>query len=383
MIVSHITLKNWRNFQSVDVDLGNRVFLVGPNASGKSNLLDVFRFMRDITKQGGGLQKAISDRGGILKVRCLAARRESDVEIEVSLAETATKVTSWRYAIGINEEGRSPRNPHLTYEKVWAGDELILNRPDPDDGYDRLRLTQTHLEQISLNQPFRDISEFFDSVQYLHLIPQLIRYPGAFPGPGIPGDPYGQNFLVHVAKTNAKTRQARLKKIEGALQVVVPQLKHLTDIKDESGIPHLEATYEHWRPKGAKQREDQFSDGTLRLIGLLWALLDGESLLLLEEPELSLNSGIVSELPALMHRLQRQKKSRQRRQVILSTHSADLLSDKGIGGEEVLILSPCAEGTDVKAASSILQICDLLEGGLSIADAVLPRTTRQMELGAF
>ena len=33
MIVSHITLKNWRNFQSVDVDMGNRVFLVGPNAS--------------------------------------------------------------------------------------------------------------------------------------------------------------------------------------------------------------------------------------------------------------------------------------------------------------------------------------------------------------
>ena len=383
MIVSHITLKNWRNFQSVDVDLGNRVFLVGPNASGKSNFLDVFRFMRDIAKQGGGLQKAISDRGGIPKVRCLAARRESDVEIEVSLAETATDETLWRYAIGINGEGRSHRNPHLTYEKVWAGDELILNRPDPDDEYDRLRLTQTHLEQISLNQPFRDISKFFDSVQYLHLIPQLIRYPGAFPGPGIPGDPYGQNFLVSVAKTNARTRQARLKKIEGALRVVVPQLKHLTDIKDESGIPHLEATYEHWRPKGAKQREDQFSDGTLRLIGLLWALLDGDSLLLLEEPELSLNSGIVSKLPALMHRLQRQKRSRQRRQVILSTHSADLLSDKGIGGEEVLILSPGAEGTDVNVASSIREIHGLLEGGLSVADAVLPRTVRQMEIGDF
>ncbi|MCK5108938.1 MAG: AAA family ATPase [Methanosarcinales archaeon] len=53
MIVSHITLKNWRNFQSVDVDMGNRVFLVGPNASGKSNFLDVFRFLRDITKPGG------------------------------------------------------------------------------------------------------------------------------------------------------------------------------------------------------------------------------------------------------------------------------------------------------------------------------------------
>jgi len=174
-----------------------------------------------------------------------------------------------------------------------------------------------------------------------------------------------------------------LKKIEGALRVVVPQLKHLTNIKDKSGIPHLEATYEHWRPKGAKQREDQFSDGTLRLIGLLWALLDGDSLLLLEEPELSLNSGIVSKLPALMHRLQQQKRSRPKRQVMLSTHSVDLLSDKGIGGEEVLLLSPGAEGTDVRVVSSIHEICDLLEGGLSIADAVLPRTVRQMALGDF
>ena len=68
---------------------------------------------------------------------------------------------------------------------------------------------------------------------------------------------------------------------------------------------------------------------------------------------------------------------------MISTHSADLLSDKGIGGEEVLLLSPSAEGTDVKVASSIREIRDLLEGGLSIADAVLPRTVRQMELGDF
>jgi len=374
MIVSHITLKNWRNFQSVDVDMGNRVFLVGPNASGKSNFLDVFRFMRDITKQGGGLQKAISDRGGIPKIRCLAARRESDVEIDVSLAETATEEILWRYAIGIKQEVRGYRNPYLVYERVWEGDQQMLNRPDHADEKDRLRLTQTHLEQISLNQPFRDISKFFDSVQYLHLVPQLVRYPSAFPGPGIPGDPYGQNFLERVARTRQNTRQARLRKIEGALRVAVPQLKHLIDIKDKSGIPHLEATYEHWRPKGAKQREDQFSDGTLRLIGLLWALLDGDSLLLLEEPELSLNAGIVSKLPALMHRLQQQKRSRQKRQVMLSTHSADLLSDKGIGGEEVLLLLPSAEGTDVKVASSIQEIRDLLEGGLSVADAVLSRT---------
>jgi predicted ATPase len=133
----------------------------------------------------------------------------------------------------------------------------------------------------------------------------------------------------------------------------------------------LEAVYKHWRPKGAKQREDQFSDGTLRLIGLLWSLLEGGSLLLLEEPELSLNSGIVRKLPGLMYRLQRQRQ----RQIIVSTHSSDLLSDPGIGGEEVLLFTPSEEGTKVQLASTVQEIKDLLEGGLTIADAALPRTT--------
>lgn len=367
MIVSNIKLENWRNFQSVNVDMSNRVFLVGPNASGKSNFLDVFSFLRDIAKPGGGLQKAISDRGGKSKICCLTSCDLSDVSIEISLAEISSREVLWKYAIGIGQ--RNNGDPYLTFERVWKGNRQILIRPDDNDDQDKLLLSQTHLEQIKLNQSFREISEFFNSVQYLHIIPQLIRYPEAFSGPSISGDPYGRNFLERVAKTPEKTRESRLKKIEEALRIAVPQLKHLTDTKDESGAPHLESFYEHWRSEGARQREDQFSDGTLRLIGLLWALMEEDSLLLLEEPELSLNIGIISKLPALMHRLHRKKG-----QVILSTHSGDLLSDKGIGGDEVLLLSPSLEGTKVKVASSDREIRDLLEGGLSIADAVLTET---------
>jgi hypothetical protein len=68
-------VKNWRNFQRVSVALRERQFIVGANASGKSNLLDVFRFLRDIAKtEGGGLQKAVKDRGGVSKIRSLVQR---------------------------------------------------------------------------------------------------------------------------------------------------------------------------------------------------------------------------------------------------------------------------------------------------------------------
>lgn len=367
MLVTRLGLKNWRNFRSVDVELGLRVFVAGPNASGKSNLLDVFAFLKDIAKPGGGLQNAVTERGGISKLRCLAARQYPDVEIEVDVADNGSK---WSYAIGIKQEARGYRQPYLAYERVTKGDQPLLRRPDTEDAKDPLRLTQTHLEQINANAKFRDLGRFFDSVSYLHLVPQLLRHPEAFSGQGIPGDPYGRSFLERVARTPEGTRKARLRKIEAALRIAVPQLKELTDVKDETGIPHLEAVYKHWRPRGAKQREDQFSDGTLRLIGLLWSLIEGDSMLLLEEPELSLNSGIVRKLPALMYRIQRQK----RRQILISTHSSDLLSDTGIGGEEVLLLTPSEEGTKVELASSIEEIRDLLEGGLTVADAALPRT---------
>lgn len=369
MIVSRLILKNWRNFRSVDVRLGPRVFLVGPNASGKSNLLDAFRFLRDIAKPGGGLQWAVSQRGGLSKIRCLAARREPDVEMGVNLSGNGSQAR-WRYAIGIRQEVRGYRNPYLVYERVWQGDQQLLDRPDDADRADRLRLTQTHLEQINANQGFRDAAWFLASIVYLHLVPQLLRHPEAFPGPGVPEDPFGRNFLEVVAKTPEKTRRSRLRRIEGALRSAVPQLTQLRDAKDQAGFPHLEARYEHWRPKAGWQREDQFSDGTLRLIGLFWSLLEGDSPLLLEEPELSLHSAIVSRLPSLIARLQRERA----RQVLMSTHSGDLLSEKGIGGEETLLLVPDREGTKVELASSNRELRDLLRSGLSVADAALPRT---------
>ncbi len=370
MIISRVILKNWRNFRSIDVELGYRAFLVGPNAAGKSNFLDLFRFLRDIAKPGGGLQKAVSDRGGLSKIRCLSARENPVLEIEISLTGSTEGEDKWKYAIGVIQETRGYRQPLLKYERVWHGDECIINRPDNNDRDDPLRLTQTFLEQINANVSFREVSRFLEGISYLHLIPQLLRYPDFFGGNGFSGDPFGRGFLERVAKTPEKTRISRLHKIEKALQYAVPKLKQLSLVRDERGTPHLEALYEHWRPKAGKQREDQFSDGTLRLIAFLWALLDSDTLLLLEEPELSLHSAIVSTLPSIMHRIMKKKK----RQVILTTHSDSLLTDRSIGLEEVILLIPGPEGTDMEKASKKDEIRALLEGGMTVAEAVMPAT---------
>ena len=366
--ITRLELENWRNFSGVDIELTGRVFLIGPNASGKSNFLDSVRFLRDIVDVGGGFQQAVRQRGGVSRLRCLAARQYPDVGVKVTLGSEARSAV-WRYEIRFTQDNR--QRPILKKESVRAAGKQLLDRPDAHDQQDPERLTQTYLEQVNVNQNFRPIADFLKTVRYLHIVPQLVREPDR--SVGRTNDPFGGDFLAQLARTSVKTRTARLRRIRDALRVAVPQLTELELWSDVRGTPHLRGRYEHWRPQGAWQTELDFSDGTLRLLGLLWAALDGAGPLLLEEPELSLHPEVVRLVPQIFARIGR----RTGRQVFVSTHSTSLLEDDGIGLDEVLILEPQAEGTRVKLATSIREMNDLLKGGSTLADVLMPYTRPQ------
>ncbi len=367
MRFSRIILGNWRNFQHVDVSLQERAFLIGPNAVGKSNFLDVFRFLRDLVIPGGGFEKAVADRGGVSRIRSLAARRQPNVTVEVMLEENGG---TWRYRIVFAQDKQ--RRPLLKEEKVWHDSELILSRPDNEDRTDPERQRQTHLEQTFANHRFREIAGFFATVHYYHLVPQLIREPERYTVPQ--RDPYGGDFLERIADTPQRTREARLRHIQKVLKIAAPQLRELKLERDEKGKPHIVGNYEHWRLHGAWQTEADFSDGTLRLMGLLWSLLEGSGPLLLEEPELSLHPEIVRYIPQMLQQVQRDRKQR-RRQVFISTHSTALLQDEGIAADEILLFKPTQGGSEIRVGVAIEEVCQLLEAGLSPADVVMPYTT--------
>lgn len=373
MFVTYIKLKNWRNFRLAEVHLAQWSYVIGPNASGKSNLLDVFRFLRDISKQaGGGLQKAVSDRGGLSKLRCLHHRRDPEVRIEVHLSDYLSEaVDVWKYILGFRSEGKGAQRLIISTEQVWFGDDLIVSRPDDEDKADLKLLTETHLEQTRANRKFREIADYFGNITYLHLVPQLLKYGDKIGGNRLEDDPFGQGFLERIASFNKRTREIRLKKINKVLSIAVPHFNDLRFVQDEiTGRPHLEALYEHHRPGAGWQREEHFSDGTLRLIGILWSLLDGDSLLLIEEPELSLHQSVVEQIPLLIDRVQREAKNK--RQIIITTHSESLLKNTGISPKGLVILEPSDEGTVVRSVNEVEE--KGLEAGLSIADVVLPKT---------
>ncbi|MCS7306729.1 MAG: AAA family ATPase, partial [Thermoguttaceae bacterium] len=215
-----LRLQNWRKFTQVECPLAGRAFLVGPNASGKSNLLDVFRFLRDLVSVGGGLQSAVARRGGISRLRCLAARRAPEIHIYVRVGSEENP-NQWEYELWFDQRDRKDSRPYILKERVVFEAQELLARPNPEDNADPERLTQTHLEQVYVNQPFRPLTEFFSTVQYLHLVPQIIREPDR--AVGKVQDPFGGDFLERIAATGEKLRRSRLRSFRKILQIAVPQ----------------------------------------------------------------------------------------------------------------------------------------------------------------
>jgi hypothetical protein len=158
--ITRLRLKNWRNFKMVDIRVQGRVILLGANASGKSNLLDSLRFFHDIVRTGGGLQKAVADRGGLSRLRYLNARYHNKgwLSLNVDLGDDE-QADQWSYKLELSRAVNGP--VVIKREAISRNGIELISRPDSDDEEDPERLTQTAIEQVARNREFRDVADFF------------------------------------------------------------------------------------------------------------------------------------------------------------------------------------------------------------------------------
>lgn len=373
MRFTRLQLTNWRNFRNATIPLEPRTFIVGPNASGKSNLLDALRFLKELAEDGGGLQRAVVEQRGSLKaIRSLHARDRNDVGISADILDDDG--WTWTYHLMLAESNRAPRGPYVRSEQVTrtrgkVEDIKVIRYRSGDATEDLEEKSETWLEQRSKNKSFRSLVQFFASVDYSHIVPQVVREQRRPQDPGR-HDPYGSDLIEDIARTGIKERGRRLGLVNRAMKAVLPQLEDITVVKDPVGKPHLSGRYKHWRGHAAQQSEDQFSDGTLRLIGLLWTLGARGGPILLEEPEISLHESAVSQLPVLLHRVA----STSGRQVIVSTHSEAMLSDRGIEPREIIQLETTDADTKVHIGTDVPLLVALAEAGEPLGKTLLSMT---------
>ncbi|MDZ7919383.1 hypothetical protein [Rhodoferax sp.] len=126
------------------------------------------------------------------KLRCLLARRDPEVLIEVELSERVDEPAIWRYTLAFKSEGKGRQRVVVSQEKVedLRSRKTPLDRPDDQDKLDSERLTETSLEQVNANKDFREIAQFFGGLTYLHLVPQLLKHSELGGSALLEGDPF-------------------------------------------------------------------------------------------------------------------------------------------------------------------------------------------------
>ena len=336
--ITRVVLKNYKSIAACDVRLGPLTFLVGRNGSGKSNFLDALRFVADALNTS--LDHAIRDRGGINDV-CRRSRRYPNhfsIRFEFVLSEGLTG----HYAFQIRK--RSPGGYEVQTEECSVQNELCCTSEEyfrvkngtvtdtsvevtPAAATDRL-----YLVNASGLPEFRRVYEAFSRMGFYNLNPDKIRdIQDPDPGDMLLHD--GSNLASVFNRLSPTVKQD----IEECLALVDANVREV-NVKTFGSKQTLA-----FRQKvtGASYRGQFFansmSDGTLRALGILVALLqenyEGQkrvSLVGIEEPELTLHPGAVA---VLFDGLQ---DAAHRTQVIVTTHSPDLLDDKHLDVELIL-----------------------------------------------
>lgn len=333
-----MVLRNYKSIAACDVSPAQLTFLVGPNGSGKSNFLDALRFVADSLQHS--LDHALRDRGGINEVRRKSSGHPTHfgmrVEFDVGIATghfafTVSARKGGGYGLKEEECVVLPRDdapPH--YYRVSSGEVKSSVPTFPAVSPRRLALVSA-----SGLPPFRPVYDAFSLSGFYNLNPAAIRTMQS-PDPGDLMNRDGGNVASVLDRIAQRSPEAK-KMIEEYLGKVVPGITGV----DRKSVGPVETLEFKQRVTGAQHPwrfyAASMSDGTLRTVGLLVALFqtsargsEGRSLVGVEEPEVALHpaaAGII--VDALGD-------AAERKQVLVTSHSADLLDEEDIGGARVL-----------------------------------------------
>lgn len=364
MKITQIYLRNWRCFSSAGVPVGSRLIITGPCGSGKTSFLDAFCFLRDLAC-GQTLEEAVGKRGGLSHLRNFEARYpETDVILMVSLRDN--QKNDWLYRLRFGEEGS---NLIIKEEIIWQASTLLMRRPDREDKKNIARRKESCLSPRLISLSLEALARVFRSFHYENPQPELLKNLKV--AMAIGSDFSGHDLLARIAKTPDRIKNIRLKRISEVLPRLIEGFGQLRMERNFFGQWHLLASYSHWRPRVSWQNWAQWPDGSLRLFSIFWSILEKDTPLLIEEPEIGLHPEAVSSVPRIMRELVRI--SHRPPQLIITTHHPCILKDRMIRTAEIVLLIPDKRGSKVVVGWPKDLIVAFLKNRASVAEEVKAR----------
>jgi len=329
-----VTLKNYKSIAGCRVELQNLMFLVGPNGAGKSNFLDSIKFVADSLTNG--LDHALRERGTIKEVRRRSGGHPTHFSIRFDFQVPRGPEGHYSFRVGAKPNGEfevqeeecsvvypdDVLNPHGY--RVKSGEVLVSSSSSPALISDRLALVN-----FAGTTAFRPVFDALSRIEIYNLNPKEIAAPQKID----PSDQLRRDGS-NAASILRQAGQGDVDMINQYLGKIVP------GIREVNPLPLGSFETMEFRQEVKGQRDpwrflaSSMSDGTLRSFGILLAAMQsaatGPLLLGLEEPETAVHPAAARVL------LQALRSASTRRQIVVTSHSPDLLDDPDISEDSLL-----------------------------------------------
>lgn len=378
-----------RQFKSVrrcDVRLNRLALLVGPNGAGKSNVLDALRLTSEALNTS--LEHALRDRGGVSEVRRRSTGHPTHFRVELDFAgPTSAGAYSFEIAAVRGGEYRVSREECRVVESALGGQEHRFRVQDGelisssgDTPLPRVLNDRLFLVAVSGLEEYRSVYDGLSTMQVYNLNPgQMRQLQKPDCGELLHRDGSNSASVLERLRREAPEQKAR---VEAYLREIVEGV----DGVDREGLSSWEGLRFRQRVEGSTHTWDfpatSMSDGTLRALGVLIALFATPPTISgplgIEEPEAALHPAASA---VLMEAL---RDASERRQVLATSHSPDLLDVPGLQPDE-LVAVRAVEGTTLIGPpdrASRLALRDQLYGaGELLRTDQLQPDYEQLELG--
>jgi len=407
MAITNLTVSNFKSFKHLDLNLGRFNVVIGANASGKSNFVEIFRFLR--TLEQNNLEDAISLHGGtesILNKKLgftepLRMRATSDREMPwiISLAGLRVHETTYDFSVVARTppDGVLIKDDHfvqkLRSEMDATNTEIQFDiliaegkpnvRVSPKDIADCIPAGGIVSDYASLREAYKYVQIMSKTIELQTVKGLLIHgnslvtgpFVSLFRGGGVHDiDPHaakrphekagrlsldgnGENLSLVLKNMLADPEKSR--KFHNLLRYMLPFAVEV-GVEEYLGLSLLLKLREEYYEESLLA--NLLSDGTVDAVALITALFfEDKDVIIIEEPERNIHPHLISGLMRLMEDASRNK------QVIVTTHSPEVVKHAGV--ENLLLLSRDEEGfSTVSRPAEKQDVKIFLENNLGLDD---------------
>lgn len=354
--IKRITIKNYRSITDLTVEMPDLMVLVGENGSGKSNFVDALRFLSNA--MNGGLNRAIGRSGGMQSIRHQPSGSNDNSQMWYSHIEVSLEIDNEIYIYGF-QIGMKYLIDLVQREYFRKGDVTLFdyNRGNWEILPHHLplgKLSDNLALPLLTNYPeFAMVYNFLSEINIFTIHPQLLSQNDVqkLQSAKLLNE-YGDNLFSLLYEIEQDFPQLKDKIVEYLSYIVDISAINVREVAPGSLLMTIKHKNENLF--GLTQE----SDGTRRILAMLTALHQPytPSLLAIEEPELFIHPSALAMLCEII------EEASLRQQIIITTHSPDLIAKFDVNAIRVVELTDDGTKIDVIVDSQLEAINEKLFG---------------------